>query len=118
MSVIKFWPKEQFPAEVMAHRKGKGFTFCDCTDTIQDPPRYSIEYFLYKNNMPVGAFIGKHYPSDWNDIRECELTGAIRFDNYYLSGSGAGTIAEVDTWFFNLLNRHASAGSYAGGWDV
>lgn len=116
---VKFFPKQQHMASVCAHRFGKQLTVSETTDTIQNVSRYACEYYGFKNNIRVGAYIGKHYPTDSFDIDTIEAMGNIRPDVYLNTGAVAGSYAEaiaiILPWFRGLTNRTPSAVSFAGG---
>lgn len=118
--IAKFFPQSQYPIEICAHRRNRDFTFTDCTDTLVPSSRYAVEYFLFKNNIRAGAYIGRHVQEDSWDITDCEKTGAIRCDVYYNRNGVPGTteeerMTEVTNWFRKLTGRYPSALSFGLG---
>lgn len=115
--MAKFFPKSQFPISICDHRFGKDMTITEQSDTVQ--LRYPIEYFGFKHNIRVGAFLGYHYGSDWSDISTVEKLGNIRSDVYWNTGAVAPTYLEayalVEPWFEGMTGRKPSAASFAGG---
>lgn len=117
--MAKFFPKSQHPTTICNHRHDADVTITEQTDTIQLQVRWAIEYYGFKHNVRVGAFLGEHYANDDIDIPDLERIGNIRSDVYLnvgLSGSNyQDAIDNIIPWFENLTNRKPSAVSFAGG---
>lgn len=115
----KFFPKSQYPVSICNHRYDADITITEQTDTIQPHVRWAVEYYGYKNNIRVGAYIGKHYIDDVHDVSDLEIIGNLRTDIYLNVIPVAPTYEEamaiITPWFLDLTGRMHSAVSFANG---
>lgn len=79
-----FWPKnESIPAVKCSHRHGADMTFSMGTDTRVSTSIYAAEWYAFKHNIRIGAFISEILTGYDLDIKVTEDTGIYRHDTYY-----------------------------------
>jgi hypothetical protein len=119
--MARIFPKQEHTISICDHKNGADVTITEATDTVQREPRWTVEYYGYKNNVRVGTYIGYHYGTDYIDVFETERMGAFRADMYLLiQGGSFGTIPQEiafkNEWFKDVTRgRECSAVSFAGG---
>lgn len=78
-----FFPRNDFPVSVCAHRHGKIMTYVEQTDSLRNDS-YIIINLAKKYNIKVGAFIGVHAHSMPDDeLIDWISDGVLRCDYYF-----------------------------------
>lgn len=83
MEVI-FWPKDEgIAVSKCNHRYGAEMTISVQTDSRFRNSIYAAEWYAFKNDMRIGAFINNILSQYEEDLRITEDTGVYRHDIYY-----------------------------------